>query len=469
MFTSSEDVAKRFASAHDGPKRAEWPAAVTSAKVTMQRPFVIDAAGAPARDFQIDAHVIEKGDSKNGAAVRAAIDDPQYDGVVVRNTAYEGDIFIPKKTDQIDVIDRKRFAKGDYEAAAPAPDAPGAIRKMDPREILADPARFQFKRDTGGASGTGDELKAVEKYDPELGGVLSVWKDPANGKTYVVNGHHRLELATRAGAPDVTVRYLDAADAPAARTKGALINIAEGRGTAIDAAKVFRDSGISPDDLAQKGISLKGAIARDGANLSKLAPSIFARVIQGELPVERAALIGELLPEHADQTSALQLLDRAEAKDKALSNDAFRELVSFVEGAPKKAGAADENMNLFGDVAPADESTAIEMATLSDYIRKRLAGEKTLFSTVSKAAKSKALEAAGNNLIGERNAQIADAANQHLAVYDKLKASAGPINNALRAAAESLGRKGAPANEIKAHAYERVRAAIRATLGEGPV
>lgn len=353
-------------------------------------------------------------------------------------------------------------------AAAAAPDAPGAIRKMDPRQIEADPARFQFKRDTGGASGTGDELKGVQKFDPELGGVLSVWRDPADGKTYVVNGHHRLELAQRAGAPDVTVRYLDAESAGAARTKGALINIAEGRGSAIDAAKVFRDTGMDANDLAAKGISLKGAIAKDGNNLARLAPQIFSRVIQGELPVERAALIGELLPEHADQQAALELLDRAEAKDKGLSNDAFRELVGFVKGAPKKAGDAGSNMNLFGDVEPAEESTALEMATLSDYIRKRLTGERNLFNVVSNTAKSKTLEQAGNALIGEKNAQIAEAANQHLAVYDKLKTSAGAINDALRAAAQSLGRKGAPASEIKQHAYARVRAAIRQTLGERP-
>ena len=340
------------------------------------------------------------------------------------------------------------------------PATPSGIVSMDPREIKADPVRFQFKRDTGGASGTGDELKAVKKYDPELGGVLSVWKDPADGQTYVVNGHHRLELATRAGAPSVDARYLDAATANEARTKGALINMAEGRGTAIDAAKVLRDEQITPEQLADKGVSLKGAVARDGANLSKLSPELFDQVVSGDLPVQRASLIGEKLPNHADQAAALQMVDRAEGGGKKVSNDVFRELIDMVQGAPKKDSAANENLNLFGDVEPQQESTALEMAGLSDYVRKKLMTEKKLFGTVSDAGKSKLLQDAGTQLVGDKNGQMAEGAAQALAAYDKLKALSGPVNDALRNGAASLGKRGAPANEIRTHAYERIRKAI---------
>ena len=74
------------------------------------------------------------------------------------------------------------------------------VTRMDPNEIEADPVRFQFKRDTGGKAGVGDELKDPDvPWNEELGGVLTVWRDPANGKTYVVNGHHRLDKAKRMG------------------------------------------------------------------------------------------------------------------------------------------------------------------------------------------------------------------------------------------------------------------------------
>jgi hypothetical protein len=353
------------------------------------------------------------------------------------------------------------------QESAPAgntPPAAGSVVTMDPRDIKADPARFQYKRDTGGAAGVGEELKGVQKYDPELGGVLSVWHDPANGQTYVVNGHHRLELANRAQAPQVTVRYLDAANAAEARTKGAMINIAEGRGTPIDAAKVFRENHLSAADLDAKGISLKGEVAKQGQNLAQLSGSIFDRVIQGEIPVQRASLIGELLPNHADQHVAFEIMAKAEKSGKPLTNDAFREYVDFVRNGPKKAAAGAENMNLFGDEDLPDQSAALEMASLSDYIRKRMMTEKTLFSTVAQTRKAKMLAEAGNSM-GDRNAEIASGAAQHLAAYDKLKAMSGPINDALRNGAESLGRRGAPANDIKNHAYERIRAAVAKIIG----
>lgn len=375
-----------------------------------------------------------------------------------------GEIKSPEDLQQFAATPIQPRVKQAVAADAPEGMQPGSIAKMDPRDIVADPSRFQFKQDTGGATGTGEELKNVKKYDPELGGVLAVWRDPADGVTYVVNGHHRLELAKRAGAPDVTVRYLDAPNAAAARLKGAVINIAEGRGTAIDAAKVFRENGMTAADLDQLGVSLKGAIARDGANLSRLSPAIFDAAVQGEIPIPRASVIGELLPNPADQQAALELMKRAEERGKPLTNDAFRELISFVESAPKKAAEDNGTMSLFGDQSPQEESSAIEMATLSDYVRKRLQGEKKLFGTVAEAGKAKALEAAGNQLSGD-NAQIAQGATRDLALYDKLKSSSGPVNDAIRRGAESLAKKGAPINEIRNFTYTKVRGAIMEALG----
>jgi hypothetical protein len=340
-----------------------------------------------------------------------------------------------------------------------APKA-GDVRNISPDELHADPVRFQYKANTGGAAGVGDELKGIGEYDPELGGVLSVWIDPADGKTYVVNGHHRLELAKRAGAPEVTVRYLKAANAAEARLKGAVINIAEGRGTALDAAKIFRDHQMEPADVERHfKVSLKGAIARDGVNLSKLAPQIFTEVVQGDLPVQRAAMIGELLPNHPDQLAALEMVRKAESSGKNVTNETFRELIEFVRDGPMKEAAADDNFNLFGEMEPQTVSAALEMAELSSYVRKRLASEKRLFGTVADVGRSKMLEAAGNQLLGDKNVQMAEIAARDLAVYDKLKTGAGPINDVLRSGAEALG-KGAKPNEIRNFTFERIRSHV---------
>lgn len=367
-------------------------------------------------------------------------------------------------------IEEARARKTPAPAAAPVvSDKAGDVANVHPSTLTADPARFQYKSNTGGAAGVGDELKGISEYDPELGGVLSVWKDPADGKTYVVNGHHRLELANRAGAPEVSVRYMKAKTAAEARLKGAVINIAEGRGTALDAAKIFRENQMTPADVESVfKVSLKGAIARDGTNLAKLAPSIFTEVIQGDLPIERAAMIGELLPNHPDQLAALDLIRRAESKGKRPTNEAIRELIAFVSDAPKKAAAEDANFNLFGDMMgdAAEESAALEMAELSAHIRKRLTGEKRLFGVVADAGKAKVLEAAGNRM-GEQNAQLADTAARDLAIYDKLKASAGPINGLLRSGAESLGN-GARPHDIREFTFNGIRAQINKLLKTEP-
>jgi hypothetical protein len=109
--------------------------------------------------------------------------------------------------------------------------------------LKTDPSRFQYKLNTSGEHGVTDEFKQVRTWSPDFAGVISVWRDPETGEDYVVNGHHRYELAGRLGADGLKVQYLQAKDAKEARALGALINIAEGRGTAVDAAKFMRDTG----------------------------------------------------------------------------------------------------------------------------------------------------------------------------------------------------------------------------------
>ena len=143
-----------------------------------------------------------------------------------------------------------------------------------------------------GSHGVTDEMKGVKTWNPESAGVISVWKDPENGKTYVINGHHRLDLANKLGVGKVTARYLDAPDAATARMKGAITNIAEGRGTAIDAAKVFRETGDSHETIAKAGIPLTEAKAKQGSDMAGLSDHLFKKVVDREIPVGRAALIG---------------------------------------------------------------------------------------------------------------------------------------------------------------------------------
>lgn len=113
-------------------------------------------------------------------------------------------------------------------------------------EIAADPERFQFKQGVNErGEQLGNSLAGVERWDTNDEGALDVWTDPADGRTYVVNGHNRLARAQELGVPTVPVRELPAATAQEARAMGALSNIQAGQGTVFDAAKFMRDSGIT--------------------------------------------------------------------------------------------------------------------------------------------------------------------------------------------------------------------------------
>lgn len=328
-------------------------------------------------------------------------------------------------------------------------------------QIKVDPARFQFKSNVG-AKGVSDELKSVEKWDPAKGGVLAVWKDPKDGQFYVVNGHHRHELASRVGVLELPVVEVKARDAVEARAQGALINIADGKGTAVDAAKVLRDLNMSAADLEAEGISLKGAIARDATGLSGLPQNIFDMVAQGDLDVSQSAVIGDMLRDRPlDQTAAFDLLDQAQKRGKRLTPAEVREMISLqLKGQPE---IVETQSSLFGDIVTT-RSVLPEMAKLSVDLRKQIGSDKRLFSLVADEARSRKLSEAGNQIDTEGNANVATQASQVLEVYDRLSGSAGPVTDALTIGAERIAN-GENAATVRNETYDAIRSAVEQLIG----
>jgi Histidine phosphatase superfamily (branch 1) len=347
-------------------------------------------------------------------------------------------------------------AKSEATTGSNAPGAPGWVGNVPTSDIQVDAPRFQFKRNVG-QGGAGEELREVTKYDPEKAGVTAVWRDPANGKTYVVNGHHRVELAQRTQYPQMLVRYLDAATAQEARLKGALINIAEGRGESTDAAKVFRDSGLSVEELKAEGISLKGKVASEGLALSRLAQPIFDDVIAGDLTPARGAVIGAGVPNHADQIALYDLVKKGEKNGKRLTNDQIEELIRLNNrtSTVTENTADQEQASMFGE-EEMTRSLLPEKAIVSDYVRAQLKTERKLFGVVGTQAAAEKLSEGGNVIKAAENAQTAERANQGMMLYDRLSSSAGPIDGILDRAAQRLAN-GENANDAKQQAYREIR------------
>lgn len=311
----------------------------------------------------------------------------------------------------------------------------GTIAEVDPATIAVDPKRFQYKV-IGESTATGEvgSLSGVRRYDPNLGGILQVWEDPSDGKTYVINGHNRLALAKRLGAEEVAVRYIKAESPAEARAIGALTNIAEGRGTAVDAAKFFRDTGISREALEDKGIPMREKIATDGLSLSKLPDHLFRRVIDGEMSVERAAIIGGSGLSSEKQTELDKLIGSRERGNRKLTNDTVRELVDTVKASEQRT---EFTMDLFGGSQEVKDN-AIERAQIQAKIKARLSREKKLFATVGKSRAAQELERAGNQINVEESSNIAREAQFALGLFDQFKNASGPVSSAINAAATAM-------------------------------
>ncbi len=344
-------------------------------------------------------------------------------------------------------------------ASAPATSG---VRREPIENIDVKPERFQYKLNTN-EQGVGRELQHVRQFNPDLAGVVGVWRDPEDGRLKVINGHHRYDLARRTGQPALDIREIDAPDAASARTRGALINIAEGRGTAIDAAKLFRDTGVSLPALEQYGISPTGAIAKDGLAIAGLHPTLFNRVVNGELPVARAAVIGGSGLSEDQQLALSKMLGEREKAGKRMSNEAIGELIRFV----KNAGTENVSQEtLFGTEAM-EQSLAPEKAELSAYVKDRLAKDKRLFGFLTKGGRAARIEGAGAGSIETgKAASIAEQSAQAEEVYNRLSTMSGPVSQALTDAARRLVR-GENANDVRANLYAAALDAVRATVG-GP-
>src|SRR5690606_24424549 len=110
------------------------------------------------------------------------------------------------------------------------------------------------------------------------------------------------------------------------------------------------------------------------------------------------------------------------------------------------------------------QSLALEKAELSAYVKKQLAQDRRLFGYVGRGRRAQRIEGEGAGRIDVERAQaIAQQAAQAEEIYNRLSTSAGPISDALNAAAARLAA-GEKADVVKRELYDQVRDAIAAEL-----
>jgi hypothetical protein len=103
--------------------------------------------------------------------------------------------------------------------------ADGEAAVMMPlNRLQIDPVRFQFRPRTNADGTVSDPPRA--RFEPDRSPPLLIWRDPQDGKDYVVDGHHRHAWASRDNAACVPVKWLKAPDAETAKAIGWRINSA---------------------------------------------------------------------------------------------------------------------------------------------------------------------------------------------------------------------------------------------------
>jgi hypothetical protein len=318
---------------------------------------------------------------------------------------------------------------------------PNGVATYTPDQLGVDAERFQFKAGADEA-GVTERLRGVKNWDPLKAGMVLSWVDK-DGKAWIVDGHQRLALARRIAAEDPTqhpqllartLKESDGITAQEARAHAAMKNIAEGTGTAIDAAKVIRDHPEMAADLPPRS-----ELVRQARGLVNLSDDAFRMVVNEVVPANYAAIVGRLVPADPEmQTALLHLLAKTDPAN-AVQAEAIARQGIDAGLAKAEAGA---RASLFGDQDVA-QSLYVERAKVLDRALKTLRRDKTVFGTLVKEQET--LETAGNKLANEINQQRMTADGQALQILQTLANRAGPISDALRTAAGRAKSDGYPA------------------------
>jgi len=312
--------------------------------------------------------------------------------------------------------------------------APTVRAFIDPRDMNVDAETFQFK-DGGDSEGVTDRLANVTEWDPVMAGTVMAWRN-RDGELFIADGHQRRGLAARliADNPDQadnirleTFIYDEAAgfDTAQVRALAARRNIAEGTGTAIDAAKVMRDW----PELFDEGVMPRtSAMFRQADALRRLSLPAFALVKNEIVQPVHAAVVGRLVTDPDEQVAVLNVLARA-------GPNSEYEAEAMVRQALAAGFERDSTQTLFGEEF-FTESLITERAKVLAQAARILQQDRRVFQTLTEQADT--IESAGNTLSRGSNEARAKTNAQILQVLQRLANRAGPVGDALGTAARAV-------------------------------
>lgn len=314
-------------------------------------------------------------------------------------------------------------------------DMPIVRERARYQDLEVDPETFQFRVGAQHGSGVvGDRLAGIKKWDPAAAeanpGTIF---EAADGRRFVVNGHHRASLAKRlvsegAGdapdAPFIVLRESDGWTREAARAFGAKQNLQQGTGTAIDVAKLIRDGGLNQADDASIP---KGTEYKMGREIAELSPGAFGRVYSGEVSPEHARAIARHVHGDAQQEAVARMMVKRPPQS-------MREAEHMAKLAEASGYKQSNQLTIFGqmEIDPIIEHGA---AVISEAER-LISSDKGIFKKL--VSDKEKVKGAGNKLKEKANMDRLVASEFALGIMDELVKSKGPVRDALRALSASV-------------------------------
>lgn len=261
----------------------------------------------------------------------------------------------------VELHKRKQGAESQLKADETiAKGADGSVRLPEVvavDDILVDPERFQFKEDRN-KSGVVNPLGG--KFQQEVARPLYIWEDK-DGKRYVVEGHHRLDLAKRSGTKEVLAyihKESEGETADFARRRGVLMNIQDNKGTVRDFASFFREDKISYEEAVERGLFReKEPEPKQGFMIGRYANDLlYSAFRNGEISADKAAVIAEV----ARGDEALEAAGVRSAK--SMSKAQLTEFMRLLKESPRKKSDAQGDLFGFDDSAIQTAETLAKLA-----------------------------------------------------------------------------------------------------------
>lgn len=308
------------------------------------------------------------------------------------------------------------------------------IFRFEPNDIEVDAQTFQFKMG-GDEFGVTERLQGITQWDPVKAGQIVVYEF-ANGRRVIADGHQRLGLAKRIMAQDPSqkpviygnlLRESDGITPEQARVIAAMKNIAEGSGTAIDAAKVLR---VEPGRIGE--LPPRSNLVRQARDLVGLSDEAFGAVVNEVVPANYAAIVGRLVADQDRQLPIMQLLAEAEPTNTVQAEAIVRQALEAEFDTAVQVG-------LFGEEL-ITTSLFKERARVLDAALKQLRRDRAVFnSLVENRAR---IEGEGNVLAAAQNQSRSETDGQAIQIVQAVANRRGELSDALTAAARDFKESG---------------------------